>query len=493
MGRGVVVRTTVATAMIGIVALILGACAQATPEPRSPDLVRAGGWVVASAVPGAPEGRAWRSAIQAPHLQTDRDVGAAGIAYGLLALADATSDERAKAAYLDAARSAADFLVAGQEDEAGRWPDYRDPDEVSGTAYTSFDDGASGIADLLWLMGERTGDRRYREAAVAGMDWVIGQATGADGAECPAVCRWTWSDAGTPSYRNGMGEGQAGIVYALSVFAERTGDRRYADYARGGAAYMESRLDADGGMPESDTEEQRNTGFLSGAAGVAFSFLRMYVSTQDERWLTAARKPLDFIARTATEAEGGLSWPIMVDRDGSETDPHRATGMEEGAAGIGWVSLQAYAVTGEQRYLDQARAAGEWLTAVALSEGDGLAWAEYDGSDRVHSGVNSGVAGTGWFLHDLGLATGENSFSRAAQGARAWLAATAVSGPEGLSWHATRVGGEWTLAAEPSWHWGSAGILGFLARLEGWPVDSPGMQPGLVPGQPVRKAGGWWS
>jgi hypothetical protein len=471
--------------VVGLVAVIvLGAC---QAKPAGLDLARSGAWLVRSAVPVDGGGSAWRSAIQAPHLQTDRDVGAAGIAYGLLALADVTNDERQRASYIDAARQAADFLVAGQEGEPGRWPDFRDPGEISLVAYTSFDDGAAGIADLLWLMWERTGEEHYRSAALAGVDWLVEQATGADGEDCPAVCRWSWSDVGKASYRNGMGEGQAGIVYALSMFAKRTGDERYAEYAQGGAAYLENRLDQDGGMPESDTEQQRNTGFLHGAAGTTFSFLQMYITTNDDRWLDAARKGLEFLDRTATLVRGGVSWPIMVDRDLNETNPDRATGMEEGAAGIGWVFLQAYAVTGKEHYLERARAAGEWLKRVALPERSGAAWAEYEGSDRVHSGLNSGVAGTGWFLYDLSLATGDDSFFEAAESARDWLAATAVSSEEGLFWHGTRTGSTWRLPGEPSWHWGSAGILGFLARMQGWNIDSPGMQPGLVPGQPIHR------
>jgi lantibiotic modifying enzyme len=352
-------------------------------------------------------------------------------------------------------------------------------------AYTSFDDGAAGIADLLWTMWERTGDERYRTAAVAGIDWVVDRAEGVDDAGCPEMCRWAWSDQGEPSYRNGMGEGQAGIVYALSVFAERTGDPRYAEYARGGAAYLESVLDDDGGMPESDSEDARNTGYLSGAAGAAYVFLRMYVSTGDAHWLDVARRPLAFLDETATEAGDTVNWPIMVDGDGEEADPNRATGMEEGAAGIGWVYLQAHAITGEQHQLDRARAAGRWLTQVALAEDGGRAWAEYEGSDRVHSGLNSGVAGTGWYLHDLGLVTGDDTFTQAAQDAQKWLSATAVKTDSGWSWHGTRVGGDWTLPDEPSWHWGAAGVLAFMARMDGWPVDSPGMQPSLVPLRPV--------
>ena len=468
--------------LAAVATLLTGACQSA---PSALDLAGAGATLAGAGVPAEAGGRAWRSTIQAPHFQTDRDVGAAGVANGLLALADVTDDAAERDAYVDAARQAADFLVAGQEGAPGRWPDYRDPDETAAMAYTSFDDGAAGIADLLWTMWERTGDERYRAAALAGIDWVVSRAEGVDDVDCPEMCRWAWSDHGSASYRNGMGEGQAGIVHALSVFAERTGDQRYAEHARGGAAYLESVLDDDGGMPESDTEEQRNTGYLSGAAGAAYAFLRMYVSTGDPHWLDVARRPLAFLDRTATEAGDGLAWPIMVDGDLNKTDPNHATGMEEGAAGIGWVFLQAHALTGEAHFLERAEAAGRWLTSVAASEEGGRAWAEYEGSERIHSGLNSGVAGIGWFLYDLGLATGDNGFTEAAQGARRWLVATAVAAEPGLSWHATRVDGEWTLPGEPSWHWGTAGVLAFLARMDGWPVDSPGMQPALVPVRPA--------
>jgi hypothetical protein len=154
----------------------------------------------------------------------------------------------------------------------------------------------------------------------------------------------------------------------------------------------------------------------------------MYVSTGDAHWLDVARRPLAFLDDTATPVADGVNWPIMVDADGEEADPNRATGMEEGAAGIGWVYLQAHAITGDARHLDRARAAGRWLTAVALPEEGGRAWAEYEGSDRVHSALNSGVAGTGWYLHDLGLVTADDPFVQAAQDAQKWLVATAVKG-----------------------------------------------------------------
>lgn len=442
--------------------------ADAVPDPLGED--------VPDELAGA---RAWTSAIQAPHRQTDRDVGAAGVAHGLLALAAATSDPAARDAYLAGARAAGDFLLGASRD--GRVPDYVDPGGPSDRAYTSFDDGAAGIAEVLWRLGEATDEDRYREGARASLRWVLDRAEGVDGVGCPEMCRWAWVDSGAPSYRHGMGEGQAGIVYALSVMGERLRDPELTAHALGGAAYLSSRLDDDGGLPERDDEPRRNTGFLSGTAGAAFVFLRMYQATGDERWRRDAESALGFLDRTAQPAGRGLTWPILLGAGSAALtpdNPNRATGMEEGAAGIGWVSLQAHAILGDDRHLERARAAGRWLVDVALVEPVGRAWAEYEGSPLVHTATNSGAAGTGWFLDSLGRVTGEDEFAGAARAARNWLLAVAT--PE-HRWGATRRAGTWTLGGEPSWHWGAAGVIGFLARMGGGPVDSPGMQEVLVP------------
>lgn len=464
-----------------LVAVILAGCGTAASSPAGPDPSVFADRLAADAVASPVGGRVWTSVIQAPHRQTDRDVGAAGIASGLLTLAASTPDPAARTRMIDTARATGDFLLGAQRPEPGRVPDYVDPGGPSDVAYSSFDDGAAGVADLLWRLGEVTGDRRYTDGALDGVAYLLRRAEGVDGAACPQRCRWAWSDQGEPSYRHGMGEGAAGVVYALSVFAERTGDPRIAAHARGGAEYLASRLDPDGGLPERSDEPRRNTGFLSGSAGAAFVFLRMFQATGESRWRDLAESALGFLDRTAVPAGRGVTWPILLGAGADAAvpaNPRRATGMEEGAAGIGWVSLQAHVLTGDRRHLERARAAGRWLVDVALREAPGWTWAEYEGASTVHTSTNSGAAGTGWFLHDLGLVTGEAEFVTASVRARDWLLGTAT--PEGR-WHASRERGVWVLAGEPSWHWGGAGVLGFLARMGGGPVDSPGMQPALVP------------
>src|SRR3954468_4827199 len=105
-------------------------------------------------------GWAWRSAIQAPHYQTDRDVGAASVGEGLLAAYAVTRDAR----HLHAATEAGDYLlgVAEHVGDGVRWPDWADPSgDRSTTHYTSFDDGAAGISDYLWRLSEVTREPRF--------------------------------------------------------------------------------------------------------------------------------------------------------------------------------------------------------------------------------------------------------------------------------------------------------------------------------------------
>src|SRR3954464_9157291 len=228
-----------------LISMLLLSCAFAASAPASPrerdrpalKVARMAADSLVARHREMPEGGwAWPSSIQAPHYQTDRDVGAASIGAGLLAAYAVTGDAR----YRRAAVSAGDFLLGVAEPAAGglRWPDWADPDgRRSGTHFTSFDDGAAGISDYLWRLFRVTRELHFRAGARAGMGWLVAQATGP---ACPqTACSWTWTD--DPSWRvgyNGVGMGQAGVVLALDAFADRTGDPRFRRYARAGAARL---------------------------------------------------------------------------------------------------------------------------------------------------------------------------------------------------------------------------------------------------------------
>src|SRR4051812_6629344 len=352
----------------------LAAAAAATPRASHRLAVKVARMAADSLVArhrAMPEGGwAWRSSIQAPHYQTDRDVGAASVGHGLLAAYAVTHDAR----HRRAAISAGDFLLGVAEPADGglRWPDWADPSgERSATHFTSFDDGAAGISDYLWRLYRATGERRFRDGALAGMRWLIAQA---QGDSCPQTsCRWRWTD--DPSWRvghTGVGMGQAGVVLTLDAFADRTGDATFRAYARAGAATLRE-LTAGGTDPLARGFEDAtlDTGFLSGSAGAAYMFLERYARDRDPTDLATARGLLRWVNDQAVaDGSGGLSWPS---HSGSAAMP---AGFELGAAGIAWVNLWAYDATGDHEYREVARRAAVWLRSAAIA---GSAWAELPG------------------------------------------------------------------------------------------------------------------
>ena len=416
-------------------------------------------------------GWAWRSVVQAPHYQTDRDVGAASIGEGLLAAYGVTHDSR----YLFAAKAAGDFLLGVAEPESGglRWPDWADPEgQRSATHYTSYDDGAAGISDYLLQLSNLTGEPRFRTAALGGMRWLVAQAVGPS---CPQIeCSWNWTDDpsdGVAYY--GVGMGQAGIVLALDTFADATGDSTFREYARAGAARLRA-LTRDGRLPLPQGSEHPGvfeTGFLNGSAGAAFVFLERYAHDYARVDLTTAKRLLGWVNdHGKADGRGGVRWPLALNNAAT------SSGFELGTAGIAWVNMRAAQVTGDRSYRDVARRAGVWLRRVATA---GSAWNELPGDlgTPVHVGLDSGAAGIGWVLADLADAGIDASANRAAAwSALAALNAGAAHDRVGALWYENVTGGTPALPAEPSWHWGSAGIAGFAARLAGWTGRSPGGQ-----------------
>ena len=139
----------------------------------------------------------FRSRIQTPHFQTDRDVGAAGIGVGFLALADKYPDDPR---WLHAAKQTASWLIAvSSSDNAGGrfWHDYVDDGQVSADVYTSFDDGTIGISDFFWQLYEKTHDQQYKQMSLEGLQWTFSQAEAVN-QDGLSGYRWKW-DVTDPS------------------------------------------------------------------------------------------------------------------------------------------------------------------------------------------------------------------------------------------------------------------------------------------------------
>ena len=235
-----------------------------TRSSRGTEAMPEGGW-------------AWRSAIQAPHHQTDRDVGAASIGEGLLAAYAVTRDPR----YLRAARCGG-RLPARRRRAGGRRAALAG---LGRSGRTPFGDALHELRRrrgrdqrLPLELSDVTREPRFRTGALGGMRWVVAQAAGPvlpaaprapgagrtirPGASRTTASAWARRASCSPSTRSPTARATA----------------RFRAYARAGAARLRA-LTEDGRArcPQgSERPDALETGFLSGSAGAAYMFLERY-------------------------------------------------------------------------------------------------------------------------------------------------------------------------------------------------------------------------
>lgn len=439
----------------------------------------------------------WRfqSEIQSPHYQTDRDVGASSVGITFLQLAERYPDDKR---WLDAATKTATWLksVSVEDGRGGRyWPDYADDGGASDQAYTSFDDGAIGVGDFFWRLYEKTSDEGHKKVALESVRWTMSQAEKTRG----GGLRWKWdAHDSESSYQMGMGEGVVGIVHTLATYYERTkqADPAFAaeckKYIDGALIYIKTARQALGqndgdsdALPETGVSNQdggtsMNSGYLSGAAGAAYMYLKLEAVFGGGGYRKEANQLLKWLQKPGSgpmvrRANDQVAWKLMVDPQGGD-NPVFATGVEEGSAGIGGVFLEAYKQTQDPEYLKVAKQAANWLQAVALRDSSGgWSWHEnergstsnpdYPESSIVHPNLNNGAAGIGAFLRDIYNATNDQRYLLGAEGAEKYLTASAVTDATGTYWRDNDEGSPFK--QDPSWHWGAAGILAFYLWRDG--------------------------
>lgn len=462
----------------------------------------------------------YKSEIQRPHHQTDRDVGAASIGIAFIAKAiDARKRGEDPTKYIAAAQGLATWLKAVSVTNAhGRfWHDYNDDNEIAQAIFTSFDDGAMGIGDFFWQLADLVQDidqttaDEYRTIAKESVKWVMSQAQSAEGGY-----RWVWdiTDEST-GHQMGMGEGLIGIVHTLATYYERTqssdpafaaeckkyidGALRYLDFARNNLGNQDPPIDTraipEAGVIGENNDTQLNSGYLSGAAGGFFMYLKLYQVFGDTKYLDKADEISSWLQDPnngpLVNNGNGYTWKLALDPQGGDND-HLATGFEEGAAGIGWAYLQGYILLRNVRpdlankYLDIAKQAANWLLSSGVAQDDGrggLVWAEFIGAPVIHPNLNNGGAGICNFLQDLAFVTNDPVYQTGADKAfDGVMNAAQVSGGTVVfndddydpdqNTHAPYSG-------EPGYHFGDAGQIVMGLRKQKGNTDIPGEHPGF--------------
>lgn len=227
--------------------------------------------------------------------------------------------------------------------------------------------------------------------------------------------------------------GAAGWGMTSLRFFRHTGDETYLQKAIGCGKRL---IAATNGWKAG---ENRMLGLAHGASGIALFLLYLYLTTREERFLAAGRRTLEMdLAAGVRTPDGGLSWKAetnspntlypywcrgsagigtavvryhAVAADDSysdvlqgifiDTDRRHAVlpGRFAGLTGIGDFLLDAWSLTGEQKYFDSAQRAAEGLMLFRVAR-QGIAFPG-DSLNRLSCDYGTGSAGVALFLNRL--------------------------------------------------------------------------------------------
>src|ERR1700733_4384590 len=238
-----------------------------------------------------------------------------------------------------------------------------------------------------------------------------------------------------------LGVGLAGWGMAcLRIFAA-TQDERYLAFAREAAATIVARAERDdAGRRFWRQPDGVHVGMLRGGSGIALFLLYLGLLDRAEEMLAAGRSALDFDLAQAQPMDGGgvtfgyrtdfahivvPYWAYgsagigtvllrylrfagagelrpMLDRIAVDTCRKYTVlaGKQYGLAGVGGFNLDAYAITGEQRFLDAARRAFDGIVLHAVPRDTGTAFPS-DFPSKISCDYGTGGAGVALFLDRL--------------------------------------------------------------------------------------------
>jgi rhamnogalacturonyl hydrolase YesR len=114
--------------------------------------------------------------------------------------------------------------------------------------------------------------------------------------------------------------------------------------------------------------------------------------------------------------DNGFKWVVKAD---SKTFYNAV--LQNGAAGVGLFLLTLYRVTGNSTYLDYAKGAASWIMASAESRDGGLTWPHYDAEGGWYLTPDKSVSGIAKFFLEMYTTTQDEKFLECAKRATNWI------------------------------------------------------------------------
>lgn len=264
--------------------------------------------------------------------------------------------------------------------------------------------GGAGIALLYLRLYVATKDEKWIEKSRQSLAYIIDGYNGIEVKEAPLPF--------LGGAEIGFLNGPAGGAYVASLVDKYTGENRYEAFVK---QVTEDVINA------SHEEEKGSTwyGFygMLGEGGLILYLIYAYATYKDERYLEYAIKTADYVANNKEIApQGGYRWYVMP----TDTFPTIGKaggyfpGFEYGAAGCGYLLAKLYEITNDEKYLELAKGAAEYILNIAdYSEDGDAALVRYNDTyltDLYYLGVCQGPIGTSRLFYELFKITNDDSY-----------------------------------------------------------------------------------
>lgn len=276
--------------------------------------------------------------------------------------------------------------------------------------------GSAGIAVFMAEMYLATGDSSYKETAKSAATDIAHYLHSKDFLSCAMLTGW-------PGYAFALNEiakhcdapeFRATAIYCLDKL------RAQATEIGSGIGFIED-------MPFADI-----TGFTGkreifdtsvGAAGAALVLIYAHEEGLHTQALEWARAICDRLLDVSQQVEGGLTWGLMSDCP----FPFEAPNFAHGGAGVGYLMARLYQHIPQEKYLEAAIEAANYLKTIATPVGSGHLVRHTmarDGEGRFYLGQCHGPPGTARLFRLLSDITGQDSWNEWGQGLTDGLMAT---------------------------------------------------------------------
>jgi rhamnogalacturonyl hydrolase YesR len=278
-----------------------------------------------------------------------------------------------------------------------RWPAYEDSRRYF---QVGIDTGTAGVGLFFLEMYNVTNNEEYREYAEGAGDYLVERSF----------------NTGRVDWLNSA----AGVGYYLIELWKATGNDLYMDKANEiGSGLIQQSYRENGGyywLNYIDTSGIY-TGYAHGAAGIGDFLARLFDATRDPLYLEYARGAATWLFSHMWEPEPGrYCWPRLT----ADTTPN--TTWCDGSAGIIQFLLKLYDSTNDSTYLDYAIGGTDWLTAQAVSAGEGTyKWSQGPGSQAYSFAYCHGTPGVVHVLYEMHRRTGNSQYLEYARGGAGWI------------------------------------------------------------------------